>query len=60
MWKTVSTRPRAGRRAAELDAAIEADNDEILAPREAIADPDADPDLEVAGMDEVEEIEFEA
>lgn len=59
MWKTVSTRPRAWRRAAELDAAIEAD-DEILAPREAIADPDADPDFDVAGMDEVEEIEFEA
>lgn len=58
MWKTTTPR-RPHKRVAELDAAIEED-DEILAPREAIADPDPGPDhdSEVANFDKVPEIEF--
>ncbi|MCJ1426556.1 hypothetical protein MMC29_004459 [Sticta canariensis] len=43
MWKTTTPR-RPHKRVAELDAAIE-EEDEILAPRDAIADPDPSPTL---------------
>lgn len=44
---------------AEVSAATEIDT-EALAKREAIADPDSDPEVEATDLGEVKYIEFEA